>query len=31
VKLSAEQGDVELPYVFSYRAPQRATFTDVSN
>ncbi len=29
VLLSAEQGDIEIPYVFSYFAPQRATFTDV--
>lgn len=31
VILSAEQGDVALPYVVTYRAPLRMTFTDVSN
>lgn len=31
VTVSTEQSDVELPYVAYYFAPQRATFTDVSN
>lgn len=31
VRLSAEQTDVEIPYVVIYRAPERATFTDVAN
>lgn len=31
VRLSAEATDVELPYLFIYRAQERATFTDVSN
>lgn len=31
VTLSVEVADIELPYVFTYKSPDRATFTDVSN
>lgn len=31
VLLSAEQTDIEVPYVFYYLSPERATFTEVSN
>jgi hypothetical protein len=31
VLVSAEQTDVEIPYVVLYQGPERATFTDVTN